>query len=186
LLPNIILGVGQRVGIRLASGAFFYASRIDELGYTTNTATNTGAIMYSLECVVTGERSFANAGNPDFPTLLKNKGDIYFYPFKTLSNKPVLLFKDSLFSGLNPNYNFSMELSGTNNKTGRYFEFNASAGIHNLYLEVRDEDFEIIARKFVRGDNDTKIQIIKIILSLAQERQGLQQSNRKETMPVLN
>lgn len=82
-------------------------------------------------------------------------GGMYIFSFKTIANKDIWIYKDTLFTGLKPLENYEVfvnnaESSFIKNQTKRALKFKASAGNYEICLFARDIYNEVIFRKDIQ------------------------------------
>lgn len=98
-------------------------------------------------------------GNNEFYNLSvlaeerKNYSGIYVYPFRSVIGKTEYLYKESLFTGLNPNCNYEVRSSVNskkpNNYSGKALSYEVASISDNLVFKVFDENDEMCAIKQV-------------------------------------
>ena len=86
------------------------------------------------------------------PTVEAKPVGVYLYPFRTIANKDIYLFKDSLISVANADGKYFItppEGSPAINYSERAIKFNKPAGNYTCQIMAIDEDCKLAANKFV-------------------------------------
>ena len=79
---------------------------------------------------------------------------IYLYPFRTIANKHIYLYKDSIVSGLKPTCNYEIYCPKTtsqllSNHSKYNFHYKAAAGTNNVTIIVKDKYNKVAVSKTV-------------------------------------